>query len=229
MEVKMNNGKKQTNGQLERRIKNALIHIDKTKETQSIYFDDKGLRLTVNDEYAIIGTGAHQHVFDAVTTNGISRPYLYTKRLLEIALANEPIVTNQDGGKSWSYAKLFEILKAKEDRTEYNICWYTDLWLYNIFAPLYEIDESETGTFFLYETYMHNIARQSFLLSEHKEDVTNKSFVNAVIANEKEFLDGIEERVLIKAKTDEERLQEEVAAMQERETEKAVEEQTESK
>ena len=52
----MNNkqSKKPTNAQLEKRLKCALLHIDKTKDTKSIYFDDKGLRLTINDDFALI-------------------------------------------------------------------------------------------------------------------------------------------------------------------------------
>ena len=131
--------KKVTKGQLEKRIKNAVVFVEKTKGTDSIYFSDKGLRITVTDEYAVIETTWHRHVFSSITNGGFSRPYLYTKRLLSIALEHEKnfIVKDKDENSSYSYQKMFDWLHSQEDQTQYNLCWYIDLWLYNMFAPLY--------------------------------------------------------------------------------------------
>ena len=43
----MREQKKMTRGDLERRMNSAVVLIPKTKDTKSIWFDDKGLRLTV--------------------------------------------------------------------------------------------------------------------------------------------------------------------------------------
>lgn len=218
--------KKPTNEQLQRRIKNAVVFVERDKDTKSVYFTDKGLRITVTIDNAVLETFAHRHVFNAISPSGkISRPYLYLKQFLTAALENDCIVTLADGGKAYSYARLFSVLKDKEDKTEYNICWYADLWMFNIFAPLFEIDETEAGSFLVYERYMHNIARNSVLLEEHKEDVTNKQYVDAVMEQEKSFLEGLDESVILKAKTDEERIKEEMEAIQKDAEEKAMEEQ----
>ena len=206
--------KKQTNGQLQRRIDNALIHIDATKDTTTVYFSDKGLRITVNEEYAIIATGYHQHVFSNFTTSGISRPWLYTKRLAEIA--NENDCRKDDG---YSFSALLESLKAKEDQSEYNICVYIEWWMYNIFSPLYTIGETTAESFMVYEDYVHNIARQSILLSEKTEEMTNKQFVSKVMENMKEYTDGIAESVIFEKRTDEDIIRENIAALQQQQTE----------
>lgn len=207
--------KKPTAAQMERRLRNAILHIDKTRETQHIYFDDKGLGLTVNEDVAIIATGAHRHVFDAVTASGISRPYIYTKRLVEIALENDCTIRDEQGNVSHSYVKLFSLLKDKDDKTEYNLCWFIDLWLNNIFAQLYTIDESEISAFTVYEAYLHHIARQQVLFAEHAQDMTNIQFFNALIAHERKYMEGVEEHVIIHKKTDEENAKEEITALQE--------------
>lgn len=216
--------KKPTASQLERRLANAVVLVEKTKDTQSIFFSDKGLRLTYNEDYAVIETGYHRHVFSSITASGYSRPYIYTSRFVNIALdpANDCTEANGDGSKFYSYAKLMRVLKEKEDKTEYNIAWFCDIWFSNIFAPLYEIDETEASMFLVYERYMHYIARNSFLLDEHKEDVTNKQFVEKVLELEKSFLEGVEESVILQAKTDEQRVEEEVAAMQEQNLEQGT-------
>lgn len=210
--------RKATNGQLFRRIKNAVLHIDKTKDTKEIFFSDKGLRLYVNDNYAVIETGYHRHVFDNFTNNGVSRPYLYIKRLVEIALENN--VTNENG---YTFNGLLQELNKKEDKSEYNICWFVEKWLVNIFHPLYEIGETEIETFLVYEDYIHTSARNLVLLDKHDDDMTNKQFANAVIANMKEFLANLQENVVIRKKTDEEIVEENINAINEQETNEAME------
>jgi len=212
--------KKPTNAQLQKRIANALIHIDRTKNTQSIFFVDKGLRLTTNEDVAIIATGFHRHVFNNFTSSGISRPYLYTKRVIEIANENIVAVETEDG---YSFAKLLEVLKEKEDHSDYNIVTYTDWWIFNCFQPLYSIGENEVESFLVYEMYLHNIARQAVLLSEKKEDMTNKQFFGEVIKNMQDFVEGIEECVIFHKMSDEEMAQANIEAIQEQEQELAVE------
>lgn len=214
--------KKPTSAQLQKRIANALIHIDKTKGTESIFFSDKGLRLTVNEDVAIIATGFHRHVFNNFTSAGISRPYLYTKRVIEIA--NETAITKsiKDNG-GYSFQRLLEVLKAKEDKSEYNIVTYYEWWCSVIFDGLYSISEDEVGSWLVYFKYINIIATNSILLEEHKEDVTNKQFVDSVIANIREFTDGLEESVLLHKKTDEEVMKENMEAAQEQEQEQAME------
>lgn len=212
----MEQKKKPTNAQLQRRIANAVVHLDRTKDTMGIYFSDKGLRLVSDKEYCVIETGYHRHVFSNITSSGISRPWLYTKRIVEIA--NEHLEDcKTDNG--YSFAKLLEVLKEKEDRTEYNIFIYVDWWMFNIFQPLYSIGESDVEQFLVYESYIHNISRNSILLSEKTEEMTNKQFLDKLIGNIREFTDGMDERVLFEKKTDEELARENIDAINEQQLE----------
>ena len=110
--------KKPTKAQIERRLSNAIVLVEKTKDTQSVFFSDKGVRLTVTEDKAVIATGFHQHVFDAYNMNGMSRPYLYTKRIVELALENDCEARDDKGNPTgYAYAALLETLKKKEDMT----------------------------------------------------------------------------------------------------------------
>jgi len=210
----MEKKKKMTNAQLLRRIQKSPLHLDLTKSTISVYFSDKGLRLVSDNDYCVIETGFHRHVFSNVTSAGISRPWLYTKRIVEIANAHLEDCKTEDG---YSFSKLLESLKAKEDKTEYNICvlWYW--WCYCIFQPLYSIGESEVEQFLVYESYIHNIARNSVLLSEKTDGMTNKEFLSRVEEEKAKFLEDMDERVLFEKKTDEEVARENIEAIQEQE------------
>lgn len=216
----MDNKKKPTNAQLLKRIANAVVHVDKTKDTKSIYFSDKGLRLTVNEDFAVIETGYHRHVFNNFTSNGVCRPYLYTKRMIEIASENDCV--SKDG---YSYQLLMQVLKEKKDQSEYNIATYYDWWLMNIFAPLFSIGETEAECFLVYMDYMHNLARNSIFLEEHKDGLTNKQFIEKWIDLIRDFTKGIEEHEIFVAKTDEQVLQENIDAIQQDENEKVMQEQ----
>jgi hypothetical protein len=218
--------KEPTKGQLQNRLRNAILHIDKTKDTQSIYFDDKGLRLTINEDVAIIATGFHQHVFQNITSQGISRPWLYTKRFIEIAFDNDCTVQDSKGQITHSYAKLFDLLDKKEDKSEFNVAWYYDLYISNLFHPLYTIGETETESFLVYETYLHNIARNKIIMSEKINDMTNLDFIDAVMQEVKAFTEGMDKRTIFKKKTDEEMMQENIEAAAAQQTEKAMEEQS---
>lgn len=211
--------KKETNAQLKSRIKKAVLHLDRTKDTKEIYFSDKGLRLIKGDDFVVIGTGYHRHVFNEYTTSGVSRPYLYTSRLIDIALEND--CKTQDG---YSFAKLVEILKGKEDPSEYHLVVYVEWWLFLIFNNLYSISEDEISSWIVYFKYLCALAVNHIILDEHKDGLTNKEFVNKFLGLISEFTHGDDERQLFAPLTDEERIQQEVAAIQEQELEESIKE-----
>lgn len=209
--------KKPTKAQLERRIDGAIAFVPKDKETKSVYFSDKGIRLTVTSDTAVIETGHHKHLFDNISAMGISRPYLYTQRIVE--MANENDCTTPDG---YSYAKLLDVLKAKEDKMEYNIATYFSWYLQVIFDGLYSIGESEIESFIVYLDYMFVIAKNSILLSEREQDVTNKGFIEKLLENIKNYTDNINEHVILPKKTDEQLLQENIDAEMKIQTEQVI-------
>lgn len=215
---------KMTKSEMERRVRNSIVIIPKDKDYKGVYFDDKGLKLEVTSDFAVITTNFHRHVFSNMTMQGVSRPYLYVRRFIEIALANDCTVKDKNGNITRSYAKLLDVLDKKEDKQEFTVAWYTDLWLNNIFHPLFSIGETETESFLVYESFLHNVARNKVIMSEKIEDMTNKKFINEVCDNIKEFVKGVDERVVFKKKTDEEKMQEEIAAIQEHQTEKTLRE-----
>lgn len=199
----MAQSKKETREQLERRIRNSIVLVPKDKNTRSVWFDDKGLRITITSDYLVVGTMFHQHVFDANTTSGVSRPYLYAQSFLDIVENNDCEVLDKKGNTTRSYTKLMKVLYEKEDKREHNIAWIFDKWLYNIFQPLYTIDETNASTFLVYESYIHNIARNSVILEEKTEDMTDIQFLEKVLKLEREYVGDLEPHVMFEKLTDE--------------------------
>jgi len=216
----MEQKKKPTNAQLQKRLERAVLHLDRTKNTQSIYWSDKGCRLTADDDYAIIAFGYSQTVFNNYNMSGVSRPWLYVKRIIEIANENDADIKTESG---YSYQKLLEVLKGRDDKSQYNICVYFEWYLMCLYSPQFSIGETEIESFLVYEDYLHNIARNAILLSEKTEDMTNKQFIQTIIESIKHFTEDLEERILFPKKTDEQVMQEEIAAIQEQEQNDAME------
>ena len=214
--------KKPTAAQLERRLLNAVMHIDRTSKTQEIYFSDKGLRLVDCEEHVLVQTGFHTHVFSKVTSSGYSRPALYVSRLIDIAINDNEYISASMKDETYSYKKLFDILKAKEDKTQYNIAMYVDWFLYNIFQPLYQIDENAASQFLVYYNYMNNIACNTVFLDEHKEGLTNKQFIEHRDEIMKEFMKNLEESQIFEPMSDEQLMKQNMEAMQQQEAEQAM-------
>lgn len=208
--------KKLSNAQLTKRMQNAVLFVERTKTTEEIYFFDKGLRLIVTEDYAIVETGFHRHVFNYITSSGASQPCVFIRQFIDIAkktaFEHKDILDSQKGG--YSYSKLFEVLKKQEDQAEFNICWYVDLWLFNIFNPLYSIGTNEASSFLVYENYLHNMARSRVILEEKQEDLTNKGFIAKVTGLMQDFANDMQERVVFHKLTDEERLKQEAQALE---------------
>lgn len=216
---------KQSHAQLVKRIQRAVVLVDRTKDTKDFYFGDKGLRITINEENAVISTNYHKHVFSRWTASGESKPYIYTQFVLNIVLENQDdCIVELNGEKQYSYKQLMNVFKDKEDKqTEYLVLHYYQMWLFNIFNPLYSISESEKSMFIVYLDYVYNIVKNEQLLSEHTEDVTNKQFIETVSSKLKEVTSDITERVVFEKMTDDEFAQKEMETMQEQEDEQTIE------
>lgn len=218
--------KRPTNAQLQKRIANAIVHIDKTKDTHTAYFTDKGVRLTASEECAVIAFGHAKVVYDSFALSGICRPYLYTKRVIEIVeelAKDENVVGRIKTEAGYSFKGVLEVLGELEDKSQYNILTYYDWFIFNVFQPLYGIADDEVSSYLVYEDYLHNIARNMVILSEKDEDMTDKQFTAKVQSNMNELMSNLEERVIFHKKTDEEVANENMEAMMEMEQEQAME------
>lgn len=218
---------KLTSSQLQKRLDNAVLHIDRTKETKTMFFDDKGVRLTVDDQNAIIETGYHRHVFSSITGSGMSRPYLYTKQVLDLGIRNIKDITvrHEDGNLGASYGKLLEVLKSRGEQAEFQLATYYEWWLMVIFDGLYSIGETEVSAWLVFFKYVCVIATNSIVLEEHKSGLTNKKFVSKFFDLVKEITDSNAEHTLFEPMTDDEMVKKEIEAIQQQDMDDTITEQ----
>lgn len=225
--------KKPTVKQMQNRLKNAILHIDRTKGTKQIFFDDRALRIVVNEDWACIGSGIYTCSFNAISPNGISIQYTFLKRFLEVALKNEDkfITRDEKGDVLRSYALFLKTLEkayndGNDNENEYLWVWYVDKWIYNYECQLASLGESPAQSFATFEKYIHNIACNHVFLSEKTDDMTNQQYVAKVIEKMQEYMKGIKENIIFEKQTDEEKQKAEIVALQEVQQENIMEEQT---
>ena len=164
------------------RIKNSIVMVDRDDNTLSIDFKDKGLKIDVTDDYAVITTMYHKHVFDAMTANGISETYSFIKQFVEIALEKDCVKAYDDGVEYYSYQELDKLMKTNEvSETERIIFMVCDMWFYNIFQPIYTLRADQISSFIVYMNYLSNLTNTHILLKESKKDITNVEYIKEYI------------------------------------------------
>lgn len=214
--------RKPTNAQLERRLEKAVMHIDRTRDTKEVYFADRGLRVVVTQDEAVIATNFHNHVFLRMTSNGISLPYTYTNSIVDIALSLADDIRVKDN-MGMSFTRMMDTLEKDVTRTtDHLVCWLWDKWVFNINMPLYDIDSNSGSSFITFFRFLCNTAFTDIILGEKPQGMTTHGFINLFFDKVREFTKDLDDSVVWEAMSDEERMEKEIEAMGEAATEEAM-------
>ena len=124
--------KKATRGELEKRIKNAQLIVDKGKNYKAFYFADRGIGIYICQDYIVSTTNFHQHVWNRIDAMGYNTTCLMLESLVDIANAHSEEIQdkNEKGEVYYSLDKL-RLIDTLTD-TERIIIQMTEKWLYVI-------------------------------------------------------------------------------------------------
>ena len=124
--------KKATRGELEKRIKNAQLIVDKGKNYKAFYFADRGIGIYICQDYIVSTTNFHQHVWNRIDAMGYNTTCLMLESLVDIANAHSEEIQdkNEKGEVYYSLDKLKLVETLTE--TEKIIIQMTEKWLYVI-------------------------------------------------------------------------------------------------
>lgn len=222
------NEKKPTNGQLLQRINKAIVHMDRTKDTKEVFFDDRGMRITVNEDMAMISNGIYQSIFHRYSANGETSQYLCLSSLVALALKYEEDIKVRDSKgnvKFRSYALLLKVVDEKKDPMN-TWLYIMDKWLYNyetgiVLAPR---ESFNAATFYnIFEKFAHSIATNKVYMAEHKEEMSVKQYFEAIAEELKKTGEGMPDTVMFVALSDEEKAKQEAEAMEANAIEQTIE------
>lgn len=124
--------KKATRGELEKRIKNAQLIVDKGKNYKAFYFADRGIGIYICQDYIVSTTNFHQHVWNRIDAMGYNTTCLMLESLVDIANSHSEEIQdkNERGEVYYSLDKLKLVETLTE--TEKIIIQMTEKWLYVI-------------------------------------------------------------------------------------------------
>ena len=219
--------KKPTNAQLQKRISRAIVHIDRTKDTKEVFFDDRGIRIVISDERAIISQLSFMMTFDEIVSGGYSRNYMVLNRMVEMVDEYDCVVVNEKGEKSVSFWKLYDSVKnsTKEGHEADNgIITKFIIWFGVMQSSMFMLSERTDFTFALGTQYAMNGIISGSISKFYEKDMTNKELLAEIAKEFDTYRDSVkEEFVVMKKETEEDRKQAIANAIQEQEQEQAME------
>lgn len=221
--------KKPTRAQIESKVKNALVFVPRDKEYKEIYFSDRGLRLAITSDYAIVGRLSFQFVFNRVVPNGYSVNYIIIEKIIEMAEEYGCITKNDEGEEIYSYWTLFDNISTsgKEGATiDLSIFCMFSIWINTQQHTLFGMSDNMRDSFTLQAIHDVNTLIYGVMSKPYEKDMSNKDlFVELQSALIEYIADIKDEYEVLKKETEEEKQLALADALSKGEDEKFVKEQ----
>lgn len=180
--------KKVTKKQLEKRIANAELFIDKAEK--AVYFGDLGIGIYICKDCVIAKTNFHYHIWKKVNSSYLSMPSIYLEKLVEIANEHlDEIVNKNKKGETFHSFNKLQNLKTISD-SERNIIVQCEMFLYVINNSIYSIGMKpvEVSILILKSFIFQAINDMIFKIAEKQKDITTSEMFNQFISSFRVFM-----------------------------------------
>lgn len=169
--------------QLENRIKNAQLIVDKGSDYKAFFFGDRGIGVYVCEDYTITTTLFHQHVWNNVTSSGFSNPYAFLKRFVEIANENKDsiVLKDKEGNPYYSIDKLKSLASLSNE--EHLLCIMCDRFICINESAVYDIGNDSVTISALGLEYMHFLSKaNAYMEIGDDKDCTRLELISKYIS-----------------------------------------------
>jgi len=174
--------KKITKAQLEKRIKNAQLIVDKGSAYKAIYFADRGIGIYICKDYVIVSSNFHQHVWNKVIGTGYNKPCLYLEQMVDIANAHIDEISDKNPKDEvfYSLTKLMSISSLSND--EKLLLTLVERYIYVINDGIYCIGNEPQDITNLMLQYLCWLAKSNIFVGDRDEDILRNEFYNKFIS-----------------------------------------------
>lgn len=174
--------KKATRAELEKRIKNAQLIIDKGKNYKAFYFADRGIGIYICQDYVVSTTNFHQHVWNRINSAGYNSTCLILESLVDIANTHaEEIQDKNEKGEIYYSLDKLRILDTLTE-TEKIIIQMVEKWLYLINDSIHSLSNNPI----LYGSnnikYFTWHALQNAFINNENKDVSYNDLIDRYLA-----------------------------------------------
>ena len=193
--LKINNmeQKKATNGQLQKRINNAELIIDKGKGYKHIDFDDLGIHISICEDFVVLSTNFHHHVWNKVVSNNRAETCVMLDSLVDIALLHKEEIKDKDGRGNvfYSFDKLKNLSNLED--SEKTIVLMFETWVYVLETNVHSLSNDMVDYVTNQIKYLawHALNTSIFNLADSDKDTSFNDVVDDYLSNEAYFMCGI--------------------------------------
>lgn len=173
--------KKATRAELEKRIKNAELIIEKGKGYKHISFTDIGVSISVCKDYVTCSTNFHHHVWNRLTSNDISAPYLYFDYFMDVVLSHldDIKIKLEDKSIVYSFEKLIGLTSLT--KAEHILINIVEKFIYVNNDPLYKIGTDDVDITALMLSFNTLRAKGATFLEDYEGDIMKNDFYNRFV------------------------------------------------
>jgi len=172
--------KKATRAQLQKKIDNAQIFIDKAQK--SIYFGDIGTGIYICKDDVIVRTNFHSHIWRKIISSNFSFPCMFLEQLVDIANGHIKDIEdkNPKGEIYYSFDKLKSIETLTEEEHEIIIRVY--MFLYSINSTIFSIGYDDISCSLLLMNYAFFRAKGQTFFDLKDGDIKQCDLYNRLIS-----------------------------------------------
>ena len=216
--------KKPTNAQLQKRLKNALLHVDRTKAYRAVMFADRNIKIEIEEDVAIISRLSYRMCFEKVVAGGYSRIYLILANVVDMAQRYDCIKDSVKDGKFTSYWKLWDAVREKETQQgDLGVLTIFSVWFDVLQSTLFLCPEKADETFALNTIYVLNTYVHGVLAKPYDKDMTNKELMVEISKMVNQYIEEMgDEYIALHKETKEEHEQAVAEALAEEQIEQTL-------
>lgn len=172
--------KKPTKKQLEKKLKEATVFVDKAEK--SIYLADIGVGIYISKFQTVLSTNFHRHVWENINSVGYSGVFMYLNSFLDIVLSklDEIKDKNTKGELYYSFGKLKACALSENERM---IVSKVEMFIYSVNDGLYSIgSDSDPIGIMLYLDYLYTMSKATLISELPEGDILVNTFVKDLVS-----------------------------------------------
>lgn len=179
----MEKTKKPSKAQLESKIENAILLVEKGKEFKAFRFSDMGISIKICQDYTMLESNFHRNVWNNITSNGYSNVYVLLNEVVSIAtqLKDDIAVKNDKDEIEYHFGKLKDLDYIPQ--ADKNILNLFEKWVYLLNDSPFMIGSEKINILSIVSSYIIWLSKNQILYSERNEDLTINKFYNELIKN----------------------------------------------
>lgn len=180
----MENSKKQSKAQLEKKIADAIVMVPK-EHAKTIHLEDRGITFTVTDDYTVISTNYNRSVFTNFTSEGLSVVYYQVNMFIDTLNKYKALGEVKDDKGNVTGFRFDELMSNKDKIEEVDLSFLNriDQWSMVLTEPMFALNPTHVSSMSLHTMWVSFLSKSNILLESGNDDVEYYDYFTKFLAN----------------------------------------------